>query len=105
MWCEAPSAHLADSWATPRPAKKPESHCPRTTPQQQLALKKKGDFTIHACTVKSRPSRTSLLMTKSEEWGEKMLIACPSWMSSYLCRLCTVFVQFGCTRGGIHPPH
>jgi hypothetical protein len=46
-----------------------------------------------ACTVKSRPSPTSTLMTKREEKGEKDACVCSPELSSYLCRLCTLCVH------------
>jgi glucosamine 6-phosphate synthetase-like amidotransferase/phosphosugar isomerase protein len=56
-----------------------------------------------ACTVKSRLSRTSLLMTKREEGGEKGACSLPKLGCLYLCRLCTMFVSLSRLRVGIHP--
>jgi hypothetical protein len=51
-----------------------------------------------ACTVKSRPSRMSLLMTKREEGEEKGCLSLPELACLYLCRLCTVELAWSRTR-------
>jgi hypothetical protein len=56
-----------------------------------------------ACTIKSRPSRTSPLMTNREE-GEGKDVSCLPELDcpSYLCRLCTMCASLSSLRG-IHP--
>jgi hypothetical protein len=67
--------------------------------QQQSALGEEGTLPYTpACTVKSRPSPTSILTTKREEKEEKDACSCPGWG----CLGCVLCVSLSSLGGGIH---
>jgi len=56
-----------------------------------------------ACTVKSRPSPTAILTTKRGKGRERCLLIALAGLSSYLCRLCPMYVNLSRLGGGINP--